>query len=211
MQWVPDRTGRFPMRPHFEAEELDQRAEQCGEDFLRRRRGSVDYPLLSNDLVALVEERVADLDLFADLSHEGSDVEGVTYFAPGGRPQVLISEALEDPRRENRQRMTLAHELGHVELHNDLWPTEPQPDLFPDPAQPQPVRCLRLAIARPRSRVDWMEWQASYFASALLVPKRRCLSLLAAALAGSDRVSTVAEVFRVSRDAAKVRLAYLAA
>ena len=199
------------MRPHFEAAELDERAEQCVEDFLRRRRCSIDYPLLSNELVALVEERVADLDLFADLSTEGDGVEGVTYFVPGGRPHVLISDVLEDPRRENRQRMTLAHELGHVELHNDLWPTEPPPEFFPDPAGQQPVRCLRRAIARPGSKVDWMEWQASYFASALLVPRRKCQSLLAAAPAGADQVFTVAEAFQVSRDAARVRLAYLAA
>lgn len=211
MQWIPDPTGRFPMRPHFEVEVLDQRAEQCAEDFLRRRRGLIAYPLLSNDLVALVEERVSDLDLFADLSPEGDDVEGVTYFVPGGRPRVLISEALDDPRRENRQRMTLAHELGHVELHNDLWPADRPPELFPAPTEQPPVRCLRRAIARPGSGIDWMEWQASYFASALLVPRRKCQSLLATAPAGSDPISTVAEAFQVSRDAARVRLAYITA
>ncbi|HUY96345.1 MAG TPA: ImmA/IrrE family metallo-endopeptidase [Verrucomicrobiae bacterium] len=209
MRWVRDPTGRFPQRPHFEAEELDARAEQCVEAFLQRRRGQVAYPLTTNDLVALVESRTADLDLYADLTDEGSDVEGVTYFAPGGKPAVQVSRTLDDARRETRQRMTLAHELGHVDLHNALWPAEPPAELFPDPARPGPVRCLRRAIERPGSTADWMEWQAAYFASALLMPQRACRTVLATAPADTDREAVAATAFHVSRAAAHVRLIYL--
>ncbi len=210
MRWIPDTTSRFPQRPLFDALEIDDRAEKCVGEFLRHHKGAVAYPLATNDLVALIEERTSDLDLYADLSTEGADIEGVTYFAPGGLPSVRVAKALDDTRRENRQRMTLAHELGHVDLHNDLWPAEPPPELFPDTTGPRPVRCLRRTMERRVSRVDWMEWQASYFSSALLVPRQACQALLAATPSRSDRVALVTATFHVSSAAAQVRLDYLA-
>src|SRR5262245_24186579 len=115
MRWVRDTTGRFPRRPHYDAAELDQ----ICEDLLVGRR---QRPVTTDALMVLIEERAADLDVYADLTAEGADVEAVTDFTPGQRPRVRISSRLsERTKREHRLRTTLAHELGHVVLHDFIW------------------------------------------------------------------------------------------
>ncbi len=94
MKWVPDRTGRFAQRPHYEPVEINLECERTIADFLRRRRGAVSFPISSDDLIVLLEEEASDVDIYADLSADGSDVEGVTYFRPEGKPEVRISRRL---------------------------------------------------------------------------------------------------------------------
>ena len=91
MQWVKDRTGRFSQRPHYLPEELDEECEDVVCDFLRARHQKVKYPISTDDLTVLIETFAEDLDLYADLSDEGSHVEGVTDFFRGRRPKVRIS------------------------------------------------------------------------------------------------------------------------
>jgi len=76
MRWVRDATGRFPRRPHYDAAELDQMSEAL-------LVGTAHKPLATDTLTVLIEERAADLDLYADLTAEGEDVEAVTDFVPG--------------------------------------------------------------------------------------------------------------------------------
>jgi hypothetical protein len=45
-------------------------------------------------LTILIERDAADLDLYADLSGEGADVQGVTELAAGARPSVKIAREL---------------------------------------------------------------------------------------------------------------------
>src|SRR6266446_3462826 len=118
MRWYPDRTGRFARRPYYPIDELDTLCEREISDLQKRRHGEVRTPVSTDDLTAFIEERTRDLDLYADLSDEGADIEGKTVFEPGELPTVLISKRLsEDPAREHRYRTTLAHEAGHVLLH----------------------------------------------------------------------------------------------
>ena len=103
MQWVKDRTGRFSRRPHYLPDELDVECENLICDFLRSRHQSVQYPISTNDLTVLIETLADDLDLYADLSQEDGDVEGVTDFFQGRRPKVRISKRLSaDHRLINR-------------------------------------------------------------------------------------------------------------
>ena len=83
--WVPDHTRRFRRRPHFDPGEIDRECEALVAEFLRRHRGKVEYPLNTNDLLILIEEHVGTLDVYADLTAEGADVEGVTRFWVGQR------------------------------------------------------------------------------------------------------------------------------
>jgi hypothetical protein len=177
VRWVRDASGRIPRRPHFLAEEIDKECEALVSSFLRRRRGRATYPLSTDDLTVLVEQETADLDLYADLSSEGPDTEGVTDFFPGQRPRVRIAGALAaDPRREHRLRTTLAHELGHVRLHNCLWTLDAPATLALNP------RCRRATIDRPDG-TDWLEWQAGYASGALLMPAGAVARLVGAGLA----------------------------
>lgn len=215
MKWVRDATGRLVQRPHYDPAEIDDECESLVAAFLRKRNGAVGYPLTTDALCVLVESLVADLNLYADLSAEGAGVEAVTEFAKSGPPRVLVDARLtESTRHENRMRMTLAHELGHVRLHAFLWA-----GLLGSArhGQGSALRCMRSAIARPRA-ADWMEWQASYAGGALLMPASALRGVVETQRSSRPApwffrsrearqlVKAVAREFQVAASAAQVRL-----
>lgn len=229
---VRDRTGRFPERPHFDPTEIDVGCERLVTGFLTHRYGRVEWPLQTDDLTCLVEREVGDLDLYADLSDEGGDVEGVTEFIPGEKPRVRISALLaSSDRRAHRLRTTLTHELGHVRLHGFLFELRATHlDLFDhdeagahdNTAAPPAARnqkCRRGGIMNA-AEVDWMEWQAGYACGAFLMPALALRSLvrefgrqnklLAEIVDDSPQamelIDCVAQRFDVSPDAARIRL-----
>lgn len=214
MRWIRDDTGRFPRRPYWEQSELDARCEAIVADFLRERRGTVDYPITTDELTVLLE-RYAELDATADLSAEGEDVQGVTILGP--TPLVRISESLWEPRRENRLRTTLTHELGHVIFHADLVTAhDPRQLTFLGSGSPTAdPRCTRQTILRAPT-VDWMEWQAGYACGAFLMPASAVRAVVTALLPPTawpaspghahSLVGAVMERFAVSAEAAQVRL-----
>lgn len=120
MKWVKDKTGRFPQRPHYLPEEIDDECERVIRDFLTKKYGKVEFPIKTDDLTILIEQN-ADLDSYADLSGEPGDVEGVTEFTPGQRPVVRIANALSATNMENRLRTTLTHEWGHAHFHQFVF------------------------------------------------------------------------------------------
>ena len=225
LRWVQDRTGRFPQRPHYEPGEIDATCEAVVTGFLLSSHGAVAYPLSTNDMTILLEREASDLDLFADLSQEGPSVEGVTTFYRDRKPEVQIARELsEQPWRASRLRTTLAHELGHVKLHNFLWSLElPLAlPLFEKPADSFAQRCRRETIVSA-SPSDWMEWQAAYASGAFLMPVSALRPIAARHLeatglfapisayaeAGGSLISHVRAAFGVSADAARVRLLQL--
>jgi hypothetical protein len=77
-------------------------------------------------------------------------------------------------------------------------------------------RALIKLVDASATRVDWMEWQASYAAGALLMPISRLETLIAACLRSNLPAPMSADgpagrdlAFMVSPDAAAVRLAQL--
>ncbi|PYU65805.1 MAG: hypothetical protein DMG49_23520 [Acidobacteria bacterium] len=221
MQWVKDRTGRFSQRPHYLPEELDTECENLVCDFLRSRHQSVQYPISTDDLTVLLETLADDLDLYADLSREEGEVEGVTDFFRGRRPRVRISRRLSsDPRLINRFRTTLTHELGHVRFHAFMFDGPCTGSLFPAESPELSNKCKRENMLQT-SQTDWMEWQAGFSCGAFLMPAsalratiRRFMEERKAAIArvavgseeGESLINVAANQFQVSRDAAKVRL-----
>src|ERR1700704_2811135 len=85
VKYVPDRTGRFSQRPHYEPKELDRACENIIAGFLKERHGAAKYPGSTDDLTVLIERDTESLDQFADLSGYGRNVEGLTHFQPGPR------------------------------------------------------------------------------------------------------------------------------
>ncbi|MDP6632124.1 MAG: hypothetical protein QGI51_01295, partial [Dehalococcoidales bacterium] len=68
------------------------------------------------------EQDTSGLDLYADLSGAGIDVDGLTDFFLDKKPVVEIARDLSlESRRRNRLRTTLAHEYGHVKFYSFLW------------------------------------------------------------------------------------------
>jgi IrrE N-terminal-like domain len=221
VDWVPDRTGRFVQRPHYESSVLDQQCEALVTEFLNRKNTTVSYPVSTNDLGILIEEHVDSLDLYADLTDEGDGVEGLTDFHPGQRPIVRISRELTEQKwRENRLRTTLTHELGHVTVHGSLYGAV-QESLFGsgDDHPPRSPRCKRDSILLARE-TDWMEWQAGYTSGAFLIPATALHDLVVQLLdeltvpcpflissdEGQELLRRVQRRFQVSKEAAQVRL-----
>lgn len=221
MRWTRDDTGRFSQRPYYDRDELDHECEKIIISFLDAKYSKVNYPITTNDLTVLIEQHVSDLDLYADLTDVGTNVEGVTDFLAGQKPRVRISQELQVPGRENRFRSTLAHELGHVKFHDHLWPHN-QMELFAVSNQEQVQRCKRESIFST-SQVDWMEWQAGYASGSFLMPIRPLKNLiqqhlsefrsgfplLDTSLEGRILIQLTKNNFQVSFDAARVRLLQL--
>jgi len=171
LKYVRDITGRFPQRPHYELPELDNECEGIITQFMGERYAGLCFPIPTEALTLLIERDAADLDLYADLSGEGDDVEGVTEFIPNQKPKVRISKELsEQEHREHRLRTTLAHEYGHVKFHGYLFDLEHgTPSIFSGATQIVVTKCKRETILNA-PQYDWMEWQAGYICGALLMP-----------------------------------------
>ena len=221
VRMIPDKTGRFARRPFYDQRELDNECEALIRDLLLKRRGEVAYPVLTDDLTMLIELHDADLDPYADLSHYGQDVEGLTEFFPDRGPKVSISEQIStDERRENRYRTTLTHEFGHVKFHGPLWAEKfTTGDMLERGFDANKAISKRdTMLDAPQS--DWMEWQAGYISGALLMPVTPVCRLVsdycgprdlhADIHAASDHaarlVQLVMECFAVSEEAARIRL-----
>lgn len=220
MRYVKDKTGRFNERPHYEPQELDHACEKIIVDFIRSKNRTLNFPLDTEDIKSLIERDTDYLDCYADLSEYGSDVEGVTIFQPGKKPIVKISKLLtENDRYENRLRTTLTHEYGHVHFHSYLFTLGQDQGSFFRNHTPQSLVSKRENIINaPVS--DWMEWQAGYVCGALLMPLSNIRKIAATFLEaknhfgpiapdgqkGSELIANVSETFKVSTEAAKVRL-----
>jgi hypothetical protein len=223
VRYIPDNTGRFSHRPYYEPGELDRECERIIADFMQERTGSLTFPIPTDVLTKLIERDTDDLDLYANLLDEGSDVEGVTDFYPGERPKVRISiDLTESERRGHRYRTTLAHEYGHVHFHTSLFDAlSLSPRMFPELDRAQVQKCQRATIISAQ-KIDWMEWQAGYVCGALLMPltafsqvvvafrqRHNLHSLHVRSLEAGELLATIAEQFDVSEDAARVRLMQL--
>jgi hypothetical protein len=173
-----------------------------------------------DDITTLIEQEVADLDQFTDLSRYGQGVDGVTEFLPNGKPRVSISETVH--RYENRLRTTLTHEYGHVRLHAHLFALERRSLPLGPNRKPNAIYCMRDSIL-PVGKSDWMEWQAGYTSGGALMPKsyvtktvgevQQRLGIYGPATLesanGKALMTAVVSGFAVSREAATVRLKVL--
>ena len=95
------------------------------------------------------------------------DILGAIYF---DQRRIVIDESLdpeENPSREGRYRYTLAHEGGgHWRLHRHLFaPGSAGPSLF----ERQPIPSV---ICRSSRAKEPIEWQADFYASCLLMPRK---------------------------------------
>jgi hypothetical protein len=212
-EWIRDSTGRFRRRPWYTQAYLDQRCEQILFEFLYELYGQITIPVPTGALIKLIERDARELNLYADLTEVEEGLLGVTFFEPPGKPEVRIARALyEDLRILHRCRFTLAHEYIHVCVHDPLYQTLAI-------LERREQRCTGDETLALGPKVDWMEWQASYAAGALLMPISR-LKLVAAECLGKGDVTQLApdspraadlkqrasEAFMVSAEAAGVRL-----
>ena len=112
---------------------------------------------MTDDLIHLLEE-VAVLDQFAELKDEGgSEIWGVTEFAPGTAPVVKISAKLSSAERfANPFRTTLTHKLAHVKLHGALFELKASARGLFDDEEVGRQQCKREHVESP-GEYDWAE------------------------------------------------------
>jgi hypothetical protein len=68
LRYVPDKTGRFRQRPHFQPGELDIECESTVTSFMKEVCGHFALPIPTDILTKLIERDTQYLDLYADLS-----------------------------------------------------------------------------------------------------------------------------------------------
>lgn len=222
MKYIPDRTGRFRERPHYQPNELDVECEGIVHAFMNASCGGFSLPIPTDALTKLIERDARDLDLYADLvADEGEGIEGVTDFCIGKKPCVRIAKELSEyPWCSHRLRTTLTHEYGHVKFHDPLYQTsQGTAGLFVDAFDFKPLQCKRDKMINAPA-VDWMEWQAGYVCGAILMPMTHLKRLVSDYMARYELPITpasqsaeaqrlilqVAMTFDVSNDAARIRL-----
>jgi Zn-dependent peptidase ImmA (M78 family) len=76
-------------------------------------------------------------------------------------------------RNTSRELFILAHEYGHFILHQKLVIGQKEYDNFLDPEYN--FKTGRYDLTNPK---NWIEWQANYFASSLIIPKVQFLARL---------------------------------
>ncbi len=187
------------------------------------------------DIEKFVERHLrAVLDQYADLDES---TLGITEFFVGGSPKISINRVLtgsaldEDespPGVLGRWRATLAHEASHVLLHRFLYEFAANNlSLFGTASETQPAtKRLQRYLKRNasyRTVSDWREVQANKGMAALLMPRQLFLEVTRSEIAaayptrnqippgGEDTVAAaLATKFKVSRQAARIRLETLA-
>ena len=142
------------------------------------------------------------------------DVLGALYMDSG---DVVIDQTLDPDEHSSvlgRYRFTLAHEIGHWELHRALFAFQQrQDDLFGEPAAPA-------IVCRASQGKEWIERQADAFAAALLMPRSEVATCWQRLIGGGRgirpgaprddlielAVRPMAAVFEVSAQAMRIRL-----
>ncbi len=133
----------------------------------------------------------------------------------------IARELTLNSRRQARLRTTLAHEYGHVLLHNFAQDLPEWHDRSVESADAvdHPAMCHPNTVIQSPG-IDWMEWQAAYVSGALLMPRTAVAdfirSMSTSASDGGQRTLPLSVLlariqgnFLVSEAAAYVRLRQL--
>ena len=134
------------------------------------------------------------------------------------RNTILINEFLATKRnQEHRLYFTLAHEVGHWYLQRkDAYINSGQQSLFgPNTVKSNINRFIdnidifqNFKVKKLVTEEDWLEWQANYFASCILMPKRTFTNeyLKIQDKNPFEKVEILSKIFNVSEEATTYRM-----
>ena len=163
--------------PYLSEEAIERNAEALLAEYEHARNVTIAPPVPIEDIV----EKHLKLRVEFDDTHkmfdwprpsgQGPDILGAIFF---DEARIVIDESLdpeENPAMEGRYRFTLGHEGGgHWRLHRPLFATNPdQTALFAQPAGPS-------FICRSSQAKERVEWQADFYASCTLMPRKLVLA-----------------------------------
>ena len=162
--------------PYLAEEAIEKDAESLLAEFAHARDVVIEPPIPIEDII----EKHLKLSVEFDDTHslfgiprsglnlgEGPDILGAMFF---DEKRIVIDESLdpeEYPAKEGRYRFTLAHEGGgHWRLHRHLFAKDAaQTSLFSGQSTPS-------VICRSNQAKEPVEWQADFYASCLLMPRK---------------------------------------
>lgn len=143
------------------------------------------------------------------------DNNSIRYIRPKPRT-ILIDARLYEVSELNRRRFTLAHESGHILLHQKYYELCPKPledeDIVSGVAALKSNQEISTELKTP---IQWIEWQANAFAASLLMNKLAVEKLIlnhGFDIRNLDIVETIevlyliTQTFVVSFEAAEIRL-----
>ena len=160
--------------PYMPDDAIERNAESLLAQYAHARRVEIRAPIPIEDIVEKhLKLRIEfdDLPRLLDVPRGGfgpdPDIFGAIWLDSG---RIVIDESLdpeERPAMEGRYRFTLAHEGGgHWRLHRGLVRSDcGQETLFADALEPT-------VICRSSKAKERVEWQADFYASCLLMPRR---------------------------------------
>lgn len=118
-----------------------------------------------------------------------ADVHGAIWFA---QRKIGIDKNLDpdaNPSRRGRYHFTLAHEVGHWQLHRQHFLKNPAERLLFDDGSPKPD-----VVCRSSERKKLVEWQADAFAANLLLPRKLVFAAWSDFRRGDDRPVEIGEL-----------------
>jgi Zn-dependent peptidase ImmA (M78 family) len=163
--------------PYLADEAIERDSVSLIEEYERARGVAIGLPIPIEDIVEKhLKLRIEFDDLHARHNvprpeNGQTDIIGAIY----GDGSIFIDESLdpeENPVREGRYRFTLAHEGGgHWRLHQHLIKEDTaQASLFGDKSAPK-------FICRSSQAKERVEWQADFYASCLLMPRKMVFAI----------------------------------
>lgn len=185
------------------------------EAFAELRLGlEIDYKYLSDD------HRYLGMMVFNDTNKViiFDDEKRCAEYLSVSAGTIIIDNSLLEDNQEHRFRFTMAHECGHSVLHSTYYCYNPNQMTFLEGNSKEPmVQCRDSCISartKPRrswSDSDWMEWQANYFASVVLMPAQSIKNFKFSRVEDDipneiAMIQKVAQTYNVSPQAAKYRL-----
>jgi Zn-dependent peptidase ImmA (M78 family) len=164
--------------PYLYEEEIERDAAALLAEYARARDVTVGPPVPIEDIVEKhlkLGIEFDDMHKLLGVPHPGRgldpDILGAIFF---DERRIVIDESLdpeENPAREGRYRFTLAHEGGHWRLHRNHFGKEPkQVALFNEQTAPS-------VVCRSSQAKESVEWQADYYASCLLMPRKLVMAV----------------------------------
>jgi len=146
--------------------ELEIEAEIVIADYCNKVKPIKDPPIPIENII----EALFGLQLEIDELNGGNlnrDIFGCLYMDEG---KIVVDTELQN--QEGRYNFTCAHEVGHWALHKNLYlQNRMQIPLFQEEKKPS-------IVCRESQKKKNIEFQANYFASALLMPKEMVKSIL---------------------------------
>jgi len=158
--------------PYLTPDAIEQDAAALLDEYARARGVVIVPPIPIEDIL----EKHLKLGIEFDDTHSlfgiprlgtAPDILGAMFF---NEERIVLDESLdpeEHPAMEGRYRFTLAHEGGgHWRLHRRYFNANPgQAGLFAGPVPPS-------VICRSSQAKEPVEWQADFYASCLLMPRK---------------------------------------